>query len=67
MTRRATVGPVTRRKVAPTWKQSSLPERFIDCLRMLHIHGFLSDAEYARKVAAVKKNEAAGKYDDATA
>ena len=62
MARRATIGPVTRVRRAPAWKQCDIAERLKDCLRMLHIHGYLSDGDFRKKFARVITDELDGKF-----
>lgn len=42
-------------KTAVTWEGGDNAERVMDCVRMLHVHGFLSEAERDRAVRRVQK------------
>jgi len=41
----------------PTWKHRTAYERVWRCTQMLYLHGFLSDAEYKKAIARIKKWE----------
>ena len=42
-------------KRIPAWKQSTMAERFVDCTRMLTVHGLLSEGERDRVMQRLRK------------
>lgn len=46
----------SQRPNIPTWKAEPLPMRMMNCVRLLVIHGALTEAERDRAVARIRKH-----------